>query len=103
MISKEKCPCGCEGNNKDFIGKVWDKKCIYYLQKELIKKCKTKYNYNRIYKNMNIKPTKDRSKYWDELVDIIDIHFPKGKCKERGQALVALAYIDMLLKDNPLK
>jgi hypothetical protein len=38
-----------------------------------------------------------RSKYWSTMVDILDSQFPKGKCKERGQALVMLAYIEMLL------
>ena len=38
-----------------------------------------------------------RSKYWDAMVDILDDHFPKGKCKERGAAMVMLAYIDLLL------
>lgn len=39
----------------------------------------------------------DRSKYWLEMVNILDEQFPKGKCQERGKALVMLAYIDMLL------
>lgn len=38
-----------------------------------------------------------RSKYWDTMVDIIDGTFPKGKCKERGRALVMLAYIELML------
>jgi len=37
------------------------------------------------------------SKYWLTMVDILDSQFPKSKCKERGQALVMLAYIEMLL------
>ena len=41
-----------------------------------------------------------RSKYWDRMVDIIDENFPKGECKERGKALVALAYIEMMIKEN---
>ena len=32
------------------------------------------------------------------MQEILDRHFPKGKCKERGQALVMLAYIEMALK-----
>ena len=38
-----------------------------------------------------------RSKYWDTMVDILDQTFPKGECKERGEALVMLAYIEMML------
>lgn len=44
----------------------------------------------------NMKATQ-RSKYWNELVEILKDNFPKKKCKERGQALVMLAQIDMLL------
>lgn len=40
---------------------------------------------------------KDRSEYWDTMVDILDRQFPKGHCKERGRALVMLAYIEMML------
>ena len=43
---------------------------------------------------------KKRSKYWDRMVDIIDEHFPKGKSKERGAALVMLAYIEMMLQEE---
>lgn len=31
------------------------------------------------------------------MVDILDGQFPKGKCQERGKALVMLSYIEMLL------
>lgn len=31
------------------------------------------------------------------MVDILDGQFPKGKCKERGAALVMLSYIEMML------
>lgn len=40
----------------------------------------------------------ERSKYWDTMVAILEKQFPKGKCKERGQALVMLAYIEMMLE-----
>ena len=40
---------------------------------------------------------KDRSKYWDTMVDILDNEFPKGECQERGSALVFLAYVEMAL------
>ena len=39
----------------------------------------------------------NRSKYWSVMCDILDGQFPKGKCQERGKALVMLAYIEMLL------
>ena len=41
-----------------------------------------------------------RSKYWDRMVELVDKFFPKGKCKERGQALVLLAYIEMMLNEK---
>lgn len=31
------------------------------------------------------------------MVNILDAQFEKGKCKERGRALVMLAHIEMLL------
>lgn len=43
---------------------------------------------------MNIPP---RSKYWNTMVDILEAQFPKGKSKERGEAMVMLAYIEMML------
>ena len=39
-----------------------------------------------------------RSKYWNTMVNIIDNCFPKGGCKERGKALVVLAYLEMMLQ-----
>lgn len=39
-----------------------------------------------------------RSKYWPTFVNILDNIFPKGKCKERGKAIVLLAYIEMALE-----
>ena len=38
-----------------------------------------------------------RSKWWLTMCDILEEQFPKGECKERGQALVMLAYIEMML------
>lgn len=32
---------------------------------------------------------------WNNLTDILEEQFPKGKCKERGNALVLLSYIKM--------
>lgn len=43
-----------------------------------------------------------RSKYWNDMVDIIDECFPKGKCKERSEALVMLAKIEMLLQGKKI-
>jgi hypothetical protein len=44
-----------------------------------------------------------KSQYYNEMVEILDQIFPKGKCKERGQALVMLAYIEMLLQGKKLQ
>lgn len=38
-----------------------------------------------------------KSKYFDTMVDILEGQFPKRECKERGRALVMLAYIEMML------
>ena len=38
-----------------------------------------------------------KSKYWPTMVDILDDQFPKGECKERGRAIVMVAYIEMML------
>ena len=38
-----------------------------------------------------------KSKYWDTMVNILDNCFEKGKCKERGWAIVLLFYIEMAL------
>jgi hypothetical protein len=47
----------------------------------------------------NLKLTfKDRSKYWNSMCNILDKCFPKGKCKERGKALVMLEHIELLLQ-----
>ena len=40
------------------------------------------------------------SPYWNGMVEILDTHFEKGKCRERGAALVMLAKIEMLLRGN---
>lgn len=37
---------------------------------------------------------------WNKLTDILDEQFPKGKCKERGQALVLIAYAKMALETS---
>lgn len=44
-----------------------------------------------------------RSEYWDTMVDILDEQFPKGECKERGQAICMLAYIEMMLNGVPFE
>lgn len=38
-----------------------------------------------------------RSKYWNTMVDILDGQFPKHQCKERGKALIMMAYLNMML------
>ena len=37
------------------------------------------------------------------MVEILETHFPKGKCNERGAALFMLAEIEMLLRGNEKK
>ena len=39
-----------------------------------------------------------RSKYWETMCDILEGQYPKGKCKERGRALLMLAFIEMMLQ-----
>ena len=39
-----------------------------------------------------------RSKWWPAMCDILENCFPKGKCKERGKALVMLSYVEMALQ-----
>ena len=39
-----------------------------------------------------------KSKYWETMCDILDGQFPKHACKERGEAMVMLAYIEMMLQ-----
>ena len=34
---------------------------------------------------------------WEKVVEVADQQFPKGRCKERGQMLVVLAYVKMAL------
>ncbi len=73
-VKEECCMDGCGNINCKHCGQPEDK------QKERIIRDKT------------------NSKYWDTMVNILDNCFPKGECKERGKALVMLAYIEMLLK-----
>lgn len=47
------------------------------------------------HKNMN---QKQRSKHWNELVEILEKEFPKKKCRKRGQALVLLSFAEMFLQ-----
>lgn len=44
---------------------------------------------------MNGKP-----KNWDDVLEVAEEQFPKGKCAERGQMLVLLAYAKILLDDS---
>ena len=39
-----------------------------------------------------------RSKYWQTMVDILDGQFPKHACRERGRALVMLAYLELMMQ-----
>jgi hypothetical protein len=41
---------------------------------------------------------KQRSKYWDTMVDILDGLYPKGESRDRGKALVFLSYVEMMLQ-----
>ena len=43
---------------------------------------------------MNIK----RSRYWNQLVDILDKNFPKGEVKERGRAICMIAEIEIMFE-----
>ena len=38
-----------------------------------------------------------KTKYWPVLVNILDGLYPKGKSKDRGKALIFLAYVEMAL------
>ena len=49
--------------------------------------------------NLEKYPSDKKSKYWNELVDVFEKEFPKGQCKERGHALVLLAYAEMFLRE----
>ena len=37
------------------------------------------------------------------MVDILEVQFPKGECKERGSAMVMLSYIEMMLQGKKFK
>lgn len=39
-----------------------------------------------------------RSYHWNDMVEVLELMFPKGKCKERGQALVMLGYIELIIQ-----
>ena len=38
------------------------------------------------------------SKYWETICNILEKHFPKGKCKERDKAICMLAFIELALR-----
>ena len=44
-----------------------------------------------------IQAKSSKSKHWDTMVNILDGCFPKGKCQERGRALILISYIQMML------
>jgi hypothetical protein len=37
-----------------------------------------------------MKGTGTRSRWWNDMVEILESRFPKGRCKERGMALILL-------------
>ncbi len=39
------------------------------------------------------------SRWYDKLVEVLEKEFPKGRCSERGQALVLLAYAEMMFQE----
>ena len=41
----------------------------------------------------------EEKKFFDELADKLDGLFPKGKCQERGQALMLNAYANLLFRN----
>lgn len=43
-------------------------------------------------------PSQPRSKYWPAIIALLDTHFPKGKAKERGAAMVLIAEIERMLQ-----
>lgn len=49
-------------------------------------------------KKMPKKNKRERTKYFDAMVAILEREFPKGKCLERGRALCMLSYIELLLQ-----
>lgn len=44
--------------------------------------------------------TKD--KYMNKVSDLVEDHFPKGQCKERGEVMVLVAMILKFLMDEGL-
>jgi len=44
-----------------------------------------------------------KSKYWKTMKKLLEWQFPKGKCKERGSAMVLISYIEIMLKDDEKK
>ena len=40
-------------------------------------------------------------KEWEQIVDEVDILFPKGECKERGAAIVLMSKILLILNILP--
>ena len=41
-------------------------------------------------------PTDGSPKCWQDVEDIFEEQFPIGRCKERGQALLVMAYAKIL-------
>lgn len=45
----------------------------------------------------------NHSPHWDDIVELLDEYFPKGKCKERGAALMLIVYIDLVIQGHKLE
>jgi len=43
-----------------------------------------------------------RQEFSDHVTDLVDEHFPKGECRERGAAIVLIALITIFLTDKGL-
>jgi len=41
-----------------------------------------------------------RSKFWPKIVELLEEYFPKGKYKERGEAIVLIAEIEKMLQKD---
>ena len=50
-----------------------------------------------------MKTKRQKSKYWNEIVDILDFNFPKSECRERGNAICMACQIELLLRDEDEK
>ena len=90
-LSKVPCRCGANGSQ-----------CIHHNPPIYMTTVDTYITTaNRIVpkkEKYNLDMKKKRSKYLNDLVDILDEYFPKGKCKERAAAVMMLVSIELLLQ-----